>query len=297
MASPGMVVALLMVVAAPVAPLDEAKQALAAGQLDEVLFALDGKAFAEPQRPDAAAVLAEAARRALEKKDDVLALQFVQMALKLDKAQALALEIGARASLRQQQFDPAEAWADRLVALAPRAPLPRLLRAEIALEEGEWAKVVALTRDVDAKGLSLADRARLLALVQTASRELGEREAARAEAKTLEGQLRAQMAKLERENALARRQLGAAADRPPVIVYGTKWCGYCHGAAEWLKARGIPFVVKDIEEDAAAQAELQAKKRAAGRERQGGVPWIDTGAELLTGFDVPALERLFPARR
>jgi glutaredoxin len=271
-------------------PLDDARKHLAAGKLDDVLFDLDGKTFAENDRPLAAAVLAEAARAGLEAKDLVLALQFAQMALRLDKKEPLALETGARASLLQKQFDPAEDYADRLMALNPKAGPPRLLRAEIALEEGEWAKVVSLCRDVDARQLSEADRQRLLSVVQSAMRELGERDAARSEAKTLQTQVEAQL-----KSAVATaRQLPVRADAPKVIVYGTEWCGFCHQAAAWLTRRGVPFVVKDIEKDADALLELNEKKKAACKAQQGGVPWIDTGPELLTGFNVAALERLFP---
>lgn len=288
--------ALLALAAAPPVPLDLAKRHLAAGKLDEVLFELDGKTFSEVERPGAAAVLAEAARASLDANDLVLALQFAQMALRLEKSQPLALEIGARASLKQKQFDPAEDYADRLIAQAPKAAAPRLLRSEIALEEGEWAKVIALTRQVDPLALSQADRDRLLSLVQAASRELDERDASRAQARSLQDQLAVQMKKLENAAATA-RTLPVRAERPTVIVYGTDWCGYCRQAEAWLKARDIPYVARNIEKDPEALEELNAKKRAAGKARQGGVPWIDAGGELLTGFDVPALERLFPARR
>ncbi len=284
-------VSALMILVLAGSPLDAARRHLADGKLDDVLFDLDGKTFAEAERPLAASVLAAAARAGLEKKDFVLALQFAQMALRLDKKEPLALETGARASLVQKQFDPAEDYADRWIAQAPKAGEPRLLRAEIALEEGEWKKVIALTREVDARLLSAADRQRLLVVVQSAMKELGERDAARSQAKTMEIELEAQL-KAAVSNARSLPPSRAVARK--VIVYGTEWCGYCHAAQAWLTDRGVPFEAKDIEKDPAALAELNEKKKAAGKPRQGGVPWIDTGPELLTGFNVAALERLFP---
>ena len=286
--------ALHLALGADPSPIDAAKRHLAAGKLDDVLFDLDGKTFPVAERPGVAAVLAEAARAGLEANDLVLALQFAQMALRLDKNQPLALETGALASLHQKQFDPAEDYSDRLIALDPKAAAPRLLRAGIALEEGEWSKVIALTREIDARQLSEADRKRLLVVVKAAMKELGEREAGRAEAKTLQTQLTAQMAQLDRAAATARAP--GRADSPKVIVYSTAWCGYCKRAKAWLTARNVPFVAKDVETEPDAAEELEGKKRAAGTAGQGGVPVIDVGGQLIYGFDVPALERLFPKR-
>lgn len=175
------------------------------------------------------------------------------------------------------------------MAQSPKAAAPRLLRAEISLEEGEWSKVIKLTKEIDARALSEADRARLLTVVQTATRELGDREAG---SKSLETQLALQMAELQR----AARSVPARSESAKVVVYSTAWCGYCRKAKAWLTTRGVPFEAKDIEKDPEALAELNEKKRVAGKQKQGGLPWIDTGTELLLGFDVPALERLFPAK-
>lgn len=283
-------VALLLLVLAG-SPLDAAKAHLAAGKLDDVLFDLDGKTFTDAEKPIAAQVLASAARAGLDAKDLVLSLQFAQMALRIDKAEPLALETGARASLAQKQFDPAEDYADRWMLAEPKNGAARLLRAEIALEEGEWTKVVELSRDLDARTLSEADRKRLVVVVRSAMKELGERDAARAEAKTLQLQFEAQL----KSAVTSSRALptAAAATAKKVIVYGTDWCGYCKKAKGWLQTRGIPFEAKNVETDPGAAEELEAKKKASGRQGQGGVPWIDTGAELVHGFDVPALERIF----
>lgn len=284
----------LLALAVAASPLDDAKAHLAAGKLDDVLFDLDGKSIPETDRPMAAAVLAEAARAGLQAKDLVLSLQFAQMALRFDAKEPLALETGARASLAQKQFDPAEDYADRWMKAAPRSGRARLLRAEIALEEGEWTKVLALTRELDAKTVSDAERTRLLEVVRTATQELGERNAARTQAQAFERQLEAQIVQA-RETI--RTSAPALTDAKPVILYSASWCGYCREAKAWFRDHRIPFVEKDIEADTDAAAELAEKKKAQGRGRQGGVPWIDTGSELISGFDVPLLERAFLSKK
>jgi len=79
---------------------------------------------------------------------------------------------------------------------------------------------------------------------------------------------------------------GTASD---VILYGTKWCGACAKAREYLRQRGIPYIEKDVEEDVAAQEELRAKARRAGI-RPDRVPVIDVRGTLLVGFDPRRLE-------
>ncbi len=76
-----------------------------------------------------------------------------------------------------------------------------------------------------------------------------------------------------------------------VTVYSTTWCGVCKQAKKWLKARGIPFVERDVEKDPGAADELSSKAAQAGV-RPGGVPVIDVAGELMMGFDQAALEQL-----
>jgi glutaredoxin len=93
----------------------------------------------------------------------------------------------------------------------------------------------------------------------------------------------------------ARGQGEAPPSLPPadgsVVVYSAEWCGYCKKAKTWLTGRGVPFIERDVEKTAGAQAELQAKLRAA-NVPGGGVPVIDWGGSLVMGFDVAAFERL-----
>ena len=74
------------------------------------------------------------------------------------------------------------------------------------------------------------------------------------------------------------------------IIYGADWCKPCHSAGDYLKARGITVIHKDIEASEAAQAEMNQKLARAGR---GGasIPVIDIMGQLLVGFSPSALDQ------
>lgn len=76
-----------------------------------------------------------------------------------------------------------------------------------------------------------------------------------------------------------------------VIVYKTAWCGVCKKLEAYLKRKGIKYEAKDIEKDASAAAELEAKADAKGL-RTGSVPVIDVRGELMVGFDRAKLEQM-----
>ncbi len=76
-----------------------------------------------------------------------------------------------------------------------------------------------------------------------------------------------------------------------VTIYAASWCGVCRAAAAYLRSRHVPFVEKDIEKDAEANAEMLRKAHAAGK-HPSGVPVIDFHGHLLLGFDQATLDRL-----
>ncbi|MFT3767362.1 MAG: glutaredoxin domain-containing protein [Minicystis sp.] len=76
-----------------------------------------------------------------------------------------------------------------------------------------------------------------------------------------------------------------------VIIYGASWCGPCHEAADYLKKKGVPFVMKDIESTPGAAAEMQEKLARAGR-RGGSIPVIDVRGQIMVGYSAQALDRL-----
>lgn len=75
-----------------------------------------------------------------------------------------------------------------------------------------------------------------------------------------------------------------------VVIYGAEWCGACHEAQAFLRARGIAFVERDIERDPGAREDMQRAASAAGIPT-GSIPIIDFRGTIIRGFDREALER------
>jgi glutaredoxin-like YruB-family protein len=275
-----MIALLLLLLAA--SPLDTAREHLKAGRFDDVLFALDGKTFEGEDKARAASLLGEAAQGAMAKGDDFLALQFAQMALKLNPEEGRALEAAARAAMKQQQFDAAERYADKWILTDVKNGSARLLRAQLAAEAGEWAVVVDHLDQAKLKG---ADVAAGKALRARAAKELDEKTSALSTVAALERQM-AEAASKARANG------GAGFARPArtegVVIYTTTWCGYCKKAKAYLKKKGVDFVEKDIEKDQDAAQEL-AQKAAAANVMPQGVPVIDVHGKLILGFDEAAI--------
>lgn len=67
----------------------------------------------------------------------------------------------------------------------------------------------------------------------------------------------------------------------PVIIYSTTWCGYCKMLKAYLTDKNVPWVEKDIEQDAAAHQELMDKVQGNFR----GVPVSDVNGTIILGFD------------
>jgi glutaredoxin len=87
------------------------------------------------------------------------------------------------------------------------------------------------------------------------------------------------------------RARGAAPGEADVVIYGASWCGACDQAARFFEKKGVPFVEKDVEKNAAALSEMQRKAARAGVEPSG-IPLIDYKGTLVQGFNQRALEQL-----
>lgn len=68
-----------------------------------------------------------------------------------------------------------------------------------------------------------------------------------------------------------------------VIIYSTPSCVYCGMAKSFFKANSINFTEHDVATDLAMRKEMIEKTG------QMGVPVIDTGEEVIVGFDEPKL--------
>lgn len=77
--------------------------------------------------------------------------------------------------------------------------------------------------------------------------------------------------------------------RASVIIYGAEWCGACHDAARYLRQKGVAYVEKDIEKDAEAAREMQAKLAKSGL-RAGSIPVIDVRGHVMVGFNAAQIE-------
>jgi len=77
--------------------------------------------------------------------------------------------------------------------------------------------------------------------------------------------------------------------RPTVIIYGAEWCGACHEAARYLRAKGVDYVEKDIEKDSGAAREMQQKLAKNGL-RSGSIPVLDVRGKVMVGFSAPELD-------
>ena len=77
----------------------------------------------------------------------------------------------------------------------------------------------------------------------------------------------------------------------PVIIYSTTWCAYCKMLKQYLTDKGVAWVEKDIENDAAAHGELMEKIDGNFR----GVPVSDVNGTMVLGFDRPSIDAALAA--
>jgi glutaredoxin len=70
--------------------------------------------------------------------------------------------------------------------------------------------------------------------------------------------------------------------RADIEVFVTSWCGYCRKMIGFLRERGIPLTVHDIEKDSNA---AQAYRELGGN----GVPVVRVGSHVVHGYNPEAV--------
>lgn len=73
---------------------------------------------------------------------------------------------------------------------------------------------------------------------------------------------------------------------PRVVMYSTRWCGYCKQARRYFRDNGIRFTEHDIERSSSARS---AYDRLGGR----GVPLILVGDQRMNGFSAERFRMLY----
>lgn len=287
-------VALLLAASAASAgepPLTTARGHLDAGRYDDLFLQLEDHSWPDEERLPAAALLAEASGRCLEKGDAVLALHFAQLALRTSKGHPRALEAAARTCRRQQEFSAAERYADQWLAAEPASGAAKLLRAEVALDQGEWQRSLDFVKAVPETALTGAERERLATLRRTSREELEQFAQGVTVLKGLAARMRDGAGTVGGRVPSGGPVATAVARTGDVVVYGTAWCGYCTKVKAYLRRKGVAFVDKDIETDSSAADELASKARRAGV-AVSGVPVIDVKGQLVLGFNEAKLDSL-----
>jgi len=71
----------------------------------------------------------------------------------------------------------------------------------------------------------------------------------------------------------------SSGDGPSIVIYDSKWCGYCRAAKRMLNAKGWEFESRSVDGNAPLRQEMQA---LSGRTS---VPQIFFGKTHIGGYD------------
>ena len=74
--------------------------------------------------------------------------------------------------------------------------------------------------------------------------------------------------------------------KPPVTIYTTPTCHFCHAAKEFFSANSIAFTEHNVATD------IEKRKEMIEKSGQMGVPVIYVGNDLTVGFDEARLKEL-----
>ena len=81
-------------------------------------------------------------------------------------------------------------------------------------------------------------------------------------------------------------QAGNAASHQQVVLYSTRWCGYCKKARNYFQKNNIAFTEYDVETTEKGKRDYRALGGSS-------VPIILVGDKRLNGFSAAAFERIY----
>jgi glutaredoxin len=79
----------------------------------------------------------------------------------------------------------------------------------------------------------------------------------------------------------------------PVVIYGASWCPACGTAKAYMARRGIPFVYRDVDDDASAATARDATLTTAGLRPTQTLPVIDVRGTVTIGFYPCVVEKVW----
>ena len=86
-------------------------------------------------------------------------------------------------------------------------------------------------------------------------------------------------------NQVRQKHVAGRRASKPVVLYSADWCGWCKRAKSYLDAKGVNYVVRDIDESRYLD-ELVSKTG------QKGIPVLDVGGKIVTGFNAARYDQL-----
>ncbi|RLB55606.1 MAG: hypothetical protein DRI34_10340 [Deltaproteobacteria bacterium] len=282
--------------------LAQARMLLKKNRFDELLDVFqpgDVDKLTVPERRQLADIFAEAAGRLRSRHKDVsYASLFCERGLMLAPRHQPLLRLQVRNYLHPELklFGGAEELSEKLIAIDPNDQVNQLLRGRAAFEQGEWELAIkwlekAARAGRQHSGKQVQEAWHLLDLARGKAQEV---KSALSMTRELERRLkltRARLRELSRQQEQVEARENARLAGGDIVLYMTRWCGYCKKTRQLLDSLGVPYQAKDIEDDNRAREELMKEAVRQGVEITG-VPVVRIGNHLVRGYNPQRIRQL-----
>jgi glutaredoxin len=85
--------------------------------------------------------------------------------------------------------------------------------------------------------------------------------------------------------SVRQQQLASRRSSRQIVLYSADWCGWCQKAKSHLDAKGVNYVIRDIDE-------ARYLKELVSKTGQKGIPVLDVGGKIATGFSPERYDEL-----